>query len=120
MRGRHGQRGWALLALFILLAASVVVDGGIEDCFIQQGAAIDASVCAATWATAALHTDALIWCDCSLWITGLAQNSAPAGRGCFSDLLPDMLKPAFPAKSYLPPTFFWVCFSKFFNLLRKA
>ena len=51
MRGRHGQRGWALLALFILLAASVVVDGGIEDYFIQQGAAIDAGVCAATWLT---------------------------------------------------------------------
>ena len=29
-------------------------------------------------------------------------------RGCFSDLLPDMLKPAFPAKSDLPPTF--LCF----------
>ena len=44
MQGRHdhGQRGWALLALFILLVASVVVDGGIEDDFIQQGAAIDA------------------------------------------------------------------------------
>ena len=27
-------------------------------------------------------------------------------RGCVSDLLPDMLKPAFPAKSDLPPTFF--------------
>ena len=25
-------------------------------------------------------------------------------RGCVSDLLPDMLKPAFPAKSDLPPT----------------
>ena len=47
--------------------------------FIQQGAAIDAGVCAATWSTAAVHTDALIWCDCSLWIAGLAQNSAPAG-----------------------------------------
>ena len=36
MRGRHGQRGWALLALFILLAASVVVDGGIEDYFSRE------------------------------------------------------------------------------------
>ena len=80
MRGRHGQRGWALLALFILLAASVVVDGGIEDYFIQQGAAIDAGVCVRSYLVdAAVHTDALIWCDCSLWIAGLAQNSAPAG-----------------------------------------
>ena len=51
MRGRHGRRGWALLALFVLLAASVVVGGGIEDFFIQQGATIDVGVCAATWST---------------------------------------------------------------------
>ena len=31
-------------------------------------------------------------------------------RGCVSDLLPDMLKPAFPAKSDLPPTSFFVNF----------
>ena len=31
-------------------------------------------------------------------------------RGCFSDLLPDMLKPAFPAKSDLPPTFLFGTF----------
>ena len=33
------------------------------------------------------------------------SSSASSVRGCFSDLLPDMLKPAFPAKSDLPPTF---------------
>ena len=38
-------------------------------------------------------------------------SAATAGgsvdRGCASDLLPDMLKPAFPAKSDLPPTIYF-------------
>ena len=34
-------------------------------------------------------------------------------RGCVSDLLPDMMKPAFPAKSDLPPTFsLWIFFAR--------
>lgn len=45
MRSRQWQRGWALLALFILLTACVAVDGGIEDYFIQQGSdAIDSGM----------------------------------------------------------------------------
>ena len=40
----------------------------------------------------------------------LHQQPERRSRGCVSDLLPDMLKPAFPAKSDLPPTCFFVNF----------
>ena len=38
------------------------------------------------------------------------SSTRQSHRGCVSDLLPDMLKPAFPAKSDLPPTFIFVSF----------
>ena len=73
--------------------------------------------------------DYVVWSYC-FWMHILHLCCGKClNRGCAGDLLPDMLQPAFPAKSDLPPTVFFVAKNKdrlpkvtslFFHLLPKA